>query len=77
LLGAKELELRLDSELVVRQLNGQYKVKHPSLKPLYEKTRERMRSFDRVTLTHVPRGENKPADELANAELDGRADDVI
>ena len=77
LLGASDLELRLDSELVVRQLNGQYKVKHPSLKPLHERARARMRSFERVTLTHVPRGENKEADSLANAELDGRADDVI
>jgi len=77
LLGARELELRLDSELVVRQLDGSYKVKHPVLIPLFEKARKRMRSFDRVTVTHVPRKENAVADKLANAELDGRADDVI
>lgn len=77
LLGARELELRLDSELVVRQLNGSYKVKHPVLIPLFEKARRRMGSFDRVTVSHVPRKENAVADKLANAELDGRADDVI
>jgi ribonuclease HI len=77
LLGASELELRIDSELVVRQINGQYKVKHPSLQPLFEKTRARMKKFIRVTVKHIPRKENKNADELANAELDGRADDVI
>lgn len=77
LLGASELELRLDSELVVRQINGQYKVKHPSLHPLFEKTRARMKKFGRVTVKHIPRAENKNADALANAELDGRADDVI
>jgi ribonuclease HI len=77
LLGASELELRIDSELVVRQINGQYKVKHPSLRPLFEKTRARMKKFDRVSVAHIPRKENKNADDLANAELDGRADDVI
>jgi ribonuclease HI len=77
LLGASELELRLDSELVVRQVNGQYKVKHPSLQPLFERTRARIKKFERVTVKHIPRAENKKADELANAELDGRADDVI
>ena len=77
LLGASELELRLDSELVVRQINGQYKVKHPSLHPLFEKARARMKKFQRVTVKHIPRKENKNADDLANAELDGRADDVI
>lgn len=76
LLGARELELRLDSELVVRQLNGSYKVKHPVLIPLFEKARRRMGSFDRVTVSHVPRKENAVADKLANAELDGRADDI-
>lgn len=77
LLGASEIELRIDSELVVRQINGQYKVKHPSLLPLFDKARARMKKFDRVTVKHIPRKENKIADDLANAELDGRADDVI
>ena len=72
-LGASDVEIRLDSELVVRQLNGQYKVKHPTLKPLFERTRDMMAAFDRVTVSHVPREENTLADELANDELDGKA----
>ncbi len=71
-LGARDLELRIDSELVVRQLNGEYKVKHPALKPLYARTRERMAWFGRVTISHVPREKNALADELVNDELDGR-----
>lgn len=72
-LGARDVEIRLDSELVVRQLSGQYKVKHPSLKPLFERTRALMESFRRVTVSHVRREENSVADELANDELDGKA----
>jgi len=72
-LGARDVEIRLDSELVVRQLNGQYKVKHPALKPLFERARELMAAFDRVTVSHVPRDENTVADKLANDELDGKA----
>ena len=74
-LGASDVEVRLDSELVVRQLNGDYKVKHPALKPLFERTREAVTDFDRVTFSHVPRDENKEADGLANDELDGRGQD--
>lgn len=72
-LGASDVEIRLDSELVVRQLNGQYKVKHPTLKPLFERARDMMAALDRVTVLHVPREENTLADELANDELDGKA----
>jgi len=74
-LGASDVDVRLDSELVVRQLNGDYKVKHPALKPLFERTREAVTDFDRVTFSHVPRDENKEADGLANDELDGRGQD--
>ncbi len=74
-LGASDVEVRLDSELVVRQLNGRYKVKHPALKPLFERTREMMAEFDQVAILHVPRDENVLADELANDELDGRGQD--
>jgi len=71
-LGAGEVEIRIDSELVVRQLNGQYKVKHPSLKPLHARARAQMASFGRVTIYHVPREENELSDGLVNDELDGR-----
>ena len=74
-LGASDVEVRLDSELVVRQLNGQYKVKHPTLKPLFERTRGMMAEFDSVAVSHVPRDENTLADELANDELDGKGQD--
>lgn len=74
-LGASDVEVRLDSELVVKQLNGLYKVKHPALKPLFEKTRRMMAEFDRVIVSHVPRDQNKLADDLANDELDGKGQD--
>lgn len=73
-LGARALDIRLDSELVVRQLNGEYKVKHPALKKLHARVRARIASLGEVTLSHVPREENALADGLANDELDGKAD---
>jgi ribonuclease HI len=71
-LGAADVLLKLDSELVVRQLNGLYKVKHPSLKPLFEKAKARMDEFKHIDVVHVPRAEMKEADKLANDELDGK-----
>jgi ribonuclease HI len=73
-LGASSLVLRLDSELVVKQLNGEYKVKHASLKPLFEKAVRMKEQFDEVEVIHVPRKETEAADKLANAELDGKND---
>lgn len=71
-LGAKQLSLKLDSELVVKQLNGAYKVKHPSLKPLYERAQQLIARFEKVSVAHVPRAENAAADQLANDALDGK-----
>jgi len=71
-LRAKYLRLNLDSELVVRQLNGEYKVKHPSLKLLHAKAKTLMKAFDRVEFVHVSRKDNTLADKLASAELDGK-----
>jgi ribonuclease HI len=71
-LGADDLDIKLDSELVVKQLKRQYKVKHPTLKPLYEKARVMIGAFRRVNVTHIPRADNKLADKLANDELDGK-----
>jgi ribonuclease HI len=70
-LGAKEIELRMDSELIVRQLSGRYKVRNPGLLPLYKRILALRERFDRVTLTHVPRAQNRVADALANEALDG------
>jgi ribonuclease HI len=64
-----ELECRLDSELVVKQLNGEYKVKGEHLKELYNKAKE-LTFFAPVTFRHVRREENKRADKLVNIILD-------
>ena len=68
--GASSLEVRLDSELIVRQLNGQYKVKSPHLKPLYERAQNLLKAFDSVNVVHVRREENRAADKLANQAMD-------
>ncbi len=71
-LGLRRLAIQSDSELMVKQFNGEYSVKNPDLKDLYEEARALARQFDAVTLTHVRRGANRRADELCNAILDGR-----
>ena len=70
-LGAREVEIVNDSELVARQLTGAYKVKHPSMKPLYEEAIAALRAFDRWQIRTVPRAQNARADELVNEALDG------
>jgi ribonuclease HI len=72
-LGAREVEIVNDSELVAKQLNGLYKVKHPSMRPLYEQAMSALRAFDRWSIRSVPRDENAQADALVNAALDGTA----
>lgn len=69
-LGAVEVEIVGDSELVARQLNGTYKVKHPAMRPLYEQTIDALRAFGRWQIRTVPRAENARADALVNAALD-------
>ena len=79
-LGATAVEARLDSQLVVRQLGGKYKVKHPGLKPLYAEARLLMQKFSRVSLKHIPREENTHADRLSKEGQDpktGRQDRVL
>jgi ribonuclease HI len=71
-LGAREVEVIGDSELVARQLTGAYKVKHPAIKPLHEEAVGALRAFDRWSIRTVPRAQNARADELVNAALDGR-----
>lgn len=68
--GIKNIECYLDSELVVKQLNGIYKIKNESIKPLYLKIRTILDELDIVTFTHVPREQNKFADKLVNIALD-------
>jgi len=72
-LGATELELIGDSELVARQLTGAYKVKHPSMKPLHAEATSALSAFDRWSIRSVPRAQNARADALVNAALDDGA----
>jgi ribonuclease HI len=69
-LGAREVEVIGDSELVAQQLRGAYKVKHASMRPLHEEAMSALRSFDRWDIRTVPRAENARADALVNAALD-------
>jgi ribonuclease HI len=71
-LGTKKLEIKSDSELVVRQLEGTYKVKNLGLKPYYARANSLVDDFRSVSVTHIPRKENKLADKLVNACLDGK-----
>jgi ribonuclease HI len=70
-IGAKQVIVRADSLLVVQQMRGIFKVKHPDMKRLYLEAREQVRRFDRVEFVHVPREENTAADALVNRALDG------
>lgn len=64
------VEVRMDSQLVVKQMLGEYKVKHPNIVPLAARTREAMRAFKDVRFAHVYRDQNKEADALANEAMD-------
>jgi ribonuclease HI len=68
---ARKISVRADSQLVVRQLEGRYRVKQPHLRPLYEEARALLSDYAEVDLAHVPREENIVADALVNAALDG------
>lgn len=72
LLGATEVEIVGDSELVARQLTGAYRVKHPSMKPLHQEALGLLTGFDRWSIQTVPRAQNARADELVNRALDSR-----
>jgi ribonuclease HI len=69
-LGAREVEVVNDSELVARQIGGEYKVKHAGLKPLYLEAMRALREFERWSVRAVRREGNLRADELVNAALD-------
>ena len=69
-LGAREVDVVNDSELVARQIGGEYKVKSAGLKPLFLETMRELRSFDRWSVRNVRREHNERADELVNDELD-------
>ena len=68
--GATELELRLDSELIVRQLEGRYRVKNQQLKPLFDQLSSLVERLESFQPTHVRRHLNQRADAMANEALD-------
>jgi len=70
-LGASELDLVGDSELVVRQVKGEYKVKDATLRELHAEALRALRRFERWSIRHVRRAENAEADRLVNVALDG------
>jgi len=69
-LGATEVELINDSELIAKQLSGLYKVKHPDMRPLHAEALAMLRGFDDWSIRSVPRAQNAHADALVNAALD-------
>jgi ribonuclease HI len=69
---ADEVRIHLDSQLVVRQVLGEYKIKQPHLLPLVQRVREKMAAFPKITLSYVPREMNAEADALANKAIDNK-----
>ena len=70
-LGATHVDVRMDSELVARQISGVYRVKHPDLQPIHAAVMALLRSFDGYTVGHIPRELNRDADRLSNVAIDG------
>ncbi len=68
--GVQKIQCLLDSELVVKQLNGEYKVRMAHLFELYTKVKNLENDFESVTYAHIPRAENSHADKLVNKALD-------
>lgn len=75
--GATEVDVRMDSKLVVEQMSGRWQVKHPSMKPLALQAQELRRRFERATFRWMPRAENKHADRLANEAMDAAAKGLL
>ncbi|MGB7158770.1 MAG: ribonuclease HI family protein [Tepidisphaeraceae bacterium] len=73
-LGATRILIRGDSELVIKQMKGEYRVKHPDMKPLYAEAQDLLAQFDTAKIEHNLRGKNALADKLANLAMDRRAD---
>jgi probable phosphoglycerate mutase len=68
--GHRELLVRSDSELLVKQMRGEYRVKNPGLQPLHREASSLAARFDRVRFEHIPRAKNAEADRLANLAMD-------
>lgn len=73
-LGATKIKIRGDSELVVRQMNGVYRVKHPDLLPLYREAKDLFDSFEQASIEHNYRNKNELADRLGNLAMDRKGE---
>ena len=71
--GHRQVRVRSDSELLVKQMRGEYRVKNAGLQPLHQQARSLVARLERVTFEHVPRSRNKEADRLANLAMDEAA----
>lgn len=71
--GVRSIAVRMDSELVVKQMRGEYRVKHPDLQPLFARAGRLLRTFEHVEIRHVPRKQNALADAVVNRVLDQEA----
>ena len=69
-LGADHVDIKTDSKLMVEQVQGHYRVRHPNLKPLFQKVTRLLSGYKTYTIVHIPRHQNAPADSLANRALD-------
>lgn len=74
--GVKRLRVESDSELLVRQMEGRYRVKSPDLRPLHERAVKLARAFEAFEIAHVPREKNREADRLVNEALDGGKNEI-
>lgn len=72
-LGATRISIYADSELMVRQIMGEYRVKHEGIRPLYGEAMVLLRAFGSFSIAAIPREKNKRADKLANLAIDGQA----
>jgi ribonuclease HI len=73
-LGAKKIAVRGDSELIIKQMRGEYRVKHPDLKPLHASAERLMGQFEHASISHTLRHKNELADKLANLAMDRRGE---
>ena len=69
-LGAEQLDIRTDSQLMVEQILGRYRVRNENIRPLFEEARKLLVTFRSYSITHIPREQNREADALANEALD-------
>ncbi|MDP9101979.1 MAG: reverse transcriptase-like protein, partial [Actinomycetota bacterium] len=76
-LGPAEVEVRMDSKLVVEQMSGRWQVKHPDMKPLARRAAELVSRLPRVRFSWIPREQNKHADRLANEAMDAAAAGLV